>query len=314
MMKQHTDSEIEALQQTEDWTVEREEEIRVLAANTTKEILHSKCNYYNILLPIMGDRPSNEPLNAVESGIITQGDKSQVTQISGWNPSKSLEPSNEDLHRILGDNDFDLSLTQVDTEASEPRPLTSTSIQRTPSSQSLRLTKSTQPPLMNQASGSLKNSKRNSGTAAVLKTIQSSLPTQADFKEMNDLHKASNENQRLMLEQVAGASTGMANILGARFGITKPSDKHALEENDLSAEEIELRKSKRKKQDELKMLKLERELAQERRALEENSNGSGLSKLDLARERISMIAKLSSSNIPYAEAERMADEVIKNLS
>lgn len=330
LMRSNAEQEIEALHATGQWTIEREEEIRALTARTTNDILHSKCPYYNILLPVMGDRPTNEPLYAAESGMITQSstennlssallspaDETQATQYSGWDPTQSL-----DNHEDTLPDPLDITLPQPEDRT---RTSSSNQIQHTAQSQTnpipregrsqLQSNPRTNPPASQSSNQSTNNiSRRNSSSSSFLKSIQSSLPSQTDFKEMNENNKTSNENQRLMIEKVAGASQDMVSILGARYGFEKPNEKHPLEEEDLTPEAIARRKAKKAKQDELDIIKLDRELAQERKALEEHSRGSGLSKLELAREKIDIITKLAAVNIPYAEAERMADAVIEGL-
>ncbi|EGF97408.1 uncharacterized protein MELLADRAFT_58245, partial [Melampsora larici-populina 98AG31] len=101
------------------------------------------------------------------------------------------------------------------------------------------------------------------------------------------------------------------NIIGARFG--NQNEKHNLEIDDLTPEEIERKKTKKAKSEELELLKLERELAQERKALTETSQASGLSKLELAREKADMITKFCSVGISLEEARTMAQEIIDGM-
>ncbi|EGG12909.1 uncharacterized protein MELLADRAFT_87225 [Melampsora larici-populina 98AG31] len=308
MMIENTEAEIVALRETKQWTPELEDEMRELTAKTTKDILLSKCAYYDVLLPIMSDCPCNEPMNAAEIGIIDSDsiantstqrsfppvEETLSTQCTRGNQSQSIDLntskdiSNEELHRVLEDNNL-----MINNEVVQPRPSNSSSVQCSSSSQSLGQSKSNPPGTFSPANNPSKNefSRRNLGGSGILKSIQSSLPTQADFKEMNENNKVANKNQKLMLEQVAGATL----------------------EEDLTPEAIERRLAKKKKQEELEILKLDRELAQECRALEDHSQGAGLSKLELACEKISMIAKLLASTIPYNEAERMAQAALEDL-
>ncbi|KAH9813186.1 hypothetical protein DFH28DRAFT_1109214 [Melampsora americana] len=71
------------------------------------------------------------------------------------------------------------------------------------------------------------------------------------------------------------------NILEICF--PNQNQQHLLEDTNLTLKDLEKRKSKKAKQEELEMLKLEHELAQEHRALSEHSQGSGMSKLALGR-------------------------------
>jgi hypothetical protein len=102
-------------------------------------------------------------------------------------------------------------------------------------------------------------------------------------------------------------------LLEARLRNQNTSEKHTLDPEDLTPEAIEKKKIKKAKTEELEMLKLERELAQERRALNESNEGSGLSKLQLAREKADLITKFCLANIPLETAQQMAKEMIDSL-
>ncbi|EGG06473.1 uncharacterized protein MELLADRAFT_86628 [Melampsora larici-populina 98AG31] len=320
MMIENTEAEIVALRETDQWSPELEEEMRESTAKTTKDILLSKCSYYDVLLPIMSNRPSNEPMNAAETGMINSNASTQLsagpveetlsTQYSGWDQTQSIDISNDELRRVLEDDNL-----LNNNEVALREPSSSTPLQRTDSSPSVTRSKSNSRAAFSPANNLSKNdfSRRNLGGSGILKSFQSSLPTQADFKQMNENNKAANENQKLMMEQVAGATHGMASLIESRFGNSNLNNKRPIEEEDLTPEAIERRQAKKKKQDELEILKLDRELAQERRALEDHTQGSGLSKLELAREKISMIAKLLASTIPFNEAERMAQAALDDL-
>lgn len=86
-----------------------------------------------------------------------------------------------------------------------------------------------------------------------------------------------------------------------------------MDPEDLTPEAIEKRKAKKAKTEELEMLKLDRELAEERRALLESNQGSGLSKLQLAREKAELITKFCLAKIDIEKAKEMAEEIIDSL-
>ncbi|KAH9820734.1 hypothetical protein DFH28DRAFT_1218163 [Melampsora americana] len=326
-MNSNAETEIKALHSSGQWTIDKEDDIRASTARTTKAILHSKCPYYNILLPVMGDRPSNEPLYAAESGIITPSttkshlgsarlspcDEALATQYNGWDPSQSFDHTEESLPYTL-DNILPNPEDRTRYSVSHQGPHLAQAQSQIEGRPGLHSNPTSNPPASQTSNQSTNNiSRRTSSSSSFLKSIQTSLPSQSDIKEMNENNKSANENQRLMIEKVAGASEGMVNLLGARFGVDKSNDKRLLEDDDLTPEAVARRKAKKAKQDELELMKLDRELAQERKALEVHNRGAGMSKLELARERIDIITKLAAVNIPYAEAERMADSVIEGL-
>ncbi|KAH9816462.1 hypothetical protein DFH28DRAFT_1081780 [Melampsora americana] len=131
--------------------------------------------------------------------------------------------------------------------------------------------------------------RRASGNATLLNNIQSSLPTQSDFQELNQHYKSSNDNTQIMVQHAAEAT------------------------NTPSPEAVAIKKAKQAKQDELDLLKLDLELARERKALEENESGSGMSRLQIGREMVEMIAKLTSANVPHEEAKKIAHEFLAGL-
>ncbi|KAH9807177.1 hypothetical protein DFH28DRAFT_1220375 [Melampsora americana] len=316
MLKSNADVEIEALHTSGEWSVEKDDEIRASAAKTTKDILASKCTYYDALLPVMGDRPSNEPLHAAESGMMTS---TENNSFSGRLPAPDESESTRSIQDINWDGEVPLDGDGINSgpesdEMVRPRTSGSNYPQSTGPSQSEHNSRRSLPtPSQPSNTSTINLSRRSSSSSSFLKSIQSSLPTQSDLKEITDINKISNQNQRLMIEKVAEASEGMVSILGARYGIDKAIEKRPPDDEDQTPEAIARRKAKKIKQDELELIRLERELAQERKALEVHSRGSGMSKLELARERIDMITKLAAANIPYAEAERMADAVIDGL-
>ncbi|KAH9813506.1 hypothetical protein DFH28DRAFT_1083630 [Melampsora americana] len=275
---------IEALHSTGQWTIEKEDDIRVstnqpkVADTALSDILHSKCPYYNTLLPVMGNCPSNKPLFAAET----------ETQPIPYGATKTLDHHEDSLPDTLDPTleSEDQRATSTSIPFQHPAPIQLDGRPLSP------INPRPNPPASQSSTHSTTNiSRQNSSSSSFLKSIQSSLPSQTDIKEMLENNKASNENQRMMIEKVAGASEGMVNILGARFGFEKQNEKRTVEEEDLTAEAVAMRKAKKAKQDELKIIK----------------------NLELARERIDIIAKLAAVNIPYAEAEPMADAVIEGF-
>ncbi|KAH9821210.1 hypothetical protein DFH28DRAFT_1120590 [Melampsora americana] len=314
---QNADVEIEVLRSIGDWTEEREQEIRTMAAQTTKECLHSRCSHYDILNPIMADRAGNEPLYTAESGVdsqttsnnqsgnppspLTQAEEPQSTQFAGWDPTQPLE---------VETNDSEDPQPSQDIRSSSSRP-----IERSSSSQLLFTSKTLPRPNMIQHVKSISDNPRRTsgGTLGVLKSFQSSLPTQADYEKLRFDNMAAAESNRVAFEQATSNSNAVMKILEHRFGNPNQSEKHLIDPEDLTPEAVEKKKAKKAMTEELEMLKLERELAQERRALVETTAGSGLSKLQLAREKAEMISKFCLANISLETAREMAQEIIDSL-
>ncbi|KAH9825022.1 hypothetical protein DFH28DRAFT_1117179 [Melampsora americana] len=338
-IEQDAEYEIERLRSTTEWTEEQEQEIRTMAAQTTKECLHSRCSHYESLIPIMADRAGNEPLYTAETGVDSQPTHSdrpnhrrspsaqpqdtQSSNLMGWEPTQRLE-NDEVISDDSQNGQFDaITVTESArlpilprSAASLARSASSGAIESTPSSQSPMASK-TLPrrnfiqPLKKPVSDNPRRS--SAGTLGVLKSFQASLPTQADFEKMKSTSLAATETNRLALEEASSNSNTVLNLLEARLRNPNTSEKHSLDPDDLTPEAIEKKKLKKAKMEELEMLKLERELAQERRALNESNEGSGLSKLQLAREKAELIAKFCLANIPLDTAQQMAQEIIDSL-
>ncbi|KAH9820325.1 hypothetical protein DFH28DRAFT_1121401 [Melampsora americana] len=105
-------------------------------------------------------------------------------------------------------------------------------------------------------------------------------------------------------------------MIGSRFGFQMPNDTHkrsAVDDEEPSPEAVAIKKAKQAKQDELDLLKLDLELAREQKALEENESGSGMSRLQIGREMVEMIAKLTSANVPHEEAKKIAHGFLAGL-
>ncbi|KAH9807681.1 hypothetical protein DFH28DRAFT_913501 [Melampsora americana] len=288
-----------------------------MAAQTTKECLHSRCSHYDILNPIMADRAGTDPLYTAETGIDSQPTSSnrslnppspssqpeerRSSPSKGWDPTQPLDI----------DHDFEEPQACEELQSSSSRP-----IERSSSSQSLFTSKTLPRPNIIQPVKSISDNPRRSsgGTLGVLKSFQSSLPTQADYEKMRNDNIAAQENNRVAIEQAATNSNAVMKILESRFGNQIQPDKHVLDPEDLTPEAIEKKKAKKAMTEELEMLKLERELAQERRALLESTAGSGLSKLQLAREKAEMISKFCLANISLETAREMAQEIIDSLN
>ncbi|KAH9809417.1 hypothetical protein DFH28DRAFT_1086458 [Melampsora americana] len=257
-----------------------------MATQTTKECLHSRCSHYEILIPIMANRAGNKPLYTAKAGVDNQPTNSENMN---HQRSPSAQPQDIQLTNLSG------------WEPTQPQSALSGAIKSTPSSQSPMASK-TLPhrnfiqPVKKSVS---KNPRRSSaGTLGVLKSFQAPLPTQTNFKQM----KKATSNSNTVL-----------NLLEARLRNPKATKKHNLDPDDLTPKAIEKKKIKKAKMEELEMLKLERELAQERRALNESNEGSGLSNLQLAREKAELIAKFCLANIPLETAQQMAQEIINSL-
>ncbi|KAH9814860.1 hypothetical protein DFH28DRAFT_1082625 [Melampsora americana] len=291
-MNSNAEQEIEALHANSQWT---------LTAKTTKDILHSECPYSNILLPVMGDCPSNKPLYAAEAGIITWSSTKNnsssshlspakemlATQYTGWDPTQSINHDKDALPDTL-DNTLPKPEDRPRTSSGHLIQAQTQSHQPDCRSQ-LHTNPITDPPASQSSYQSTNNiSRRTSRSSSFPKLIQTLLPSHSDIKEMNNNNKQSNEPQGLMIEKIAA------------------NNKHTLEEDNLTPEAIARRKAKEAKQDDLELMKLERELAQERKALEVHSRVLGMSKIDV-------ITKLAAVNIPYAEVKQMADAVIESL-
>ncbi|EGF99081.1 uncharacterized protein MELLADRAFT_94913 [Melampsora larici-populina 98AG31] len=320
-----------------------EDEIRALAAKRTKDAILSHCAYYDALQPLMGQHPNNLPLasaetpspsssippaastsmaptpsntihpNPLTSIDLTSGqiDETQSTQISGWDSTQSVNPHLESIEDFDLPDPNDLTDDQPSSNDMIAPNIQSQPLQRASSSQS-------QTPARNkvssEASQTPKNSsRRSSGSAAVLKSMKSSLPSQTDFQEMNMNAKETNNTNRLMLQQTADTHNTVIGLLGAKFGLPSSSSKHSLEEEDANV--LANKKAKRAKQDELDLIRLERELAAERRAFENEKSGSGskMSPLELTREKVDMVAKLTLSHVPLEKAQQMVEEMLKDL-
>ncbi|KAH9808575.1 hypothetical protein DFH28DRAFT_1068974 [Melampsora americana] len=355
------ENEIEALQsavQDGQLDSDKEEEIQALAAKRTKDVILSHCSYYDVLLPIMGNRPNNlplasaktpapstskppapSPLSSIEStpsntinltpsnainltsGQLLPMEDSQSTQYSGSESTHSLIPILEmmddfdipDPDDPIGTNSHTQPPHRDQPEANETikgnvHPQQS---QRSPSCQF-------QTPGRNKVSSNLGPtpktvSRRSSGSAAVLKSMKSSLPSPSDFQAMTQNAKETNDTNCLMLQETAGAHNTVIGLLGAKFGLQTASNKHSLEEED--PDELANKKAKRAKQDELDLIRLECKLAAERRAFEQEKNGSGskMLPLDLMREKVDMVAKLTLAHVPVEQAQKMVEEILKGL-
>ncbi|EGG09593.1 uncharacterized protein MELLADRAFT_95877 [Melampsora larici-populina 98AG31] len=302
-----------------------------MAAQTTKDCLNSRCPHFDILSPIMADRAGTVPLYTSESGVDDQPNRSntsinppspspqpqetQATQNSGWEPTQRLEPEFDDAED--GQNaDNSHSLSQNTTRPNLAQSALSRSLERSSSSQSSLISKTL--PRQNFIQPVKKpiseNPRRTSaGTLGVLKSFQSSLPTQADYEQLKNENTAAAETNCLAFQQASSNSNAVMNLLEAQFGSQNSSEKRTLDPEDLTPEAIEKRKAKKAKTEELEMLKLERELAQERRALHESAEGSGLSKLELAREKADLISKFCLAHISLETAREMAQEIIDSL-
>ncbi|KAH9808070.1 hypothetical protein DFH28DRAFT_1070756 [Melampsora americana] len=352
------ENEIEALRsavQDGQLDSDKEEEIRALAAKRTKDVILSHCSYYDVLLPIMGNRPNNLPLasaetpapltskppaplplssiestpsntinltpsNAIDltSGQSVPMEDSQSTQYSGLEPTHSLIPILEMMDDFdIPDPDDPIGTNSHSQPPHHDQPDANETIegnvqpQRSPSCQF-------QTPGRNKVSSNLGPtpktvSRQSSGSAAVLKSMKSSLPSPSDFQAMTQNAKETNDTNRLMLQETAGAHNTVIGLLGAKFGLQTATNKHSLEEED--PDELANRKAKRAKQDELDLIRLERELAAERRAFEQEKNGSGskMSPLDLMREKVDMVAKLTLAHVPVEQAQKMVEEILKGL-
>ncbi|KAH9819657.1 hypothetical protein DFH28DRAFT_1105380 [Melampsora americana] len=62
---------------------------------------------------------------------------------------------------------------------------------------------------------SINTSRQSSSDVGLLKTFQSSLPTQSNFGELNKAQKASNNTNQLLCQHVAEATTSMVGMIGS---------------------------------------------------------------------------------------------------
>ncbi|KAH9815090.1 hypothetical protein DFH28DRAFT_1057624 [Melampsora americana] len=303
----------------------QEEAIKASAAKNTKDMLNRICPFYEHLILIMGERAGNNPLSTAETFGGSQQSRldvlyspavgeTQSTSYSGWDPSQPLDLGDSSLDP-KGDEDLPSSIESLNSmqpPSSQTAPNTQIRalVSTTPQSglSSLRLRP---PAISNQPSTN--TSRRSSGNAGLLKTVRSSLPTQSDFEELNKAQKASNDTNRLLCQHVAEATTSMVGMIGSRLGLTNKDEKRAFEDEDTSVEALATKKAKKDKQDQLDLLKLDRELAQERQALEHHQNGAGMTKLALLREMVDIIARLTQAGVPHAEARKMAEDFTKEL-
>lgn len=212
VIEQNAEFEIEGLQSIGEWTEEREQEIRTAAAQTTKECLYSRCLYYDILNPIMADRAGNEPLYTAESGVdsqpttsnhllhprspLTQPQETQSTQISGWDPTQPFYIENDDLEDPQPSQDITSPMNENTTQPHLSQSALSRPIERSSSSQSLFTSKTVPRPNFVQPVKPISDNPRRTsgGTLGVLKSFQSSLPTQADYEKMRHENMAAAES------------------------------------------------------------------------------------------------------------------------
>ncbi|EGF97316.1 uncharacterized protein MELLADRAFT_85868 [Melampsora larici-populina 98AG31] len=303
--------------------IEEEEAIKASAAKTTKgnqPLYTAKSSARASQINIATQNTATQ-----ESPIVN---KTQSSRYTVWEPSEFLQP--DDLYDPDANEDDDLPLPGDLVDPIKPLP----HIQSVSNSQrkSCRLN----PPAI--CDPIPKDTPRRASVADLthllfviqslkihqdalqycdgddLNNIQSSLPTQSDFKELNQHHKSSNDNTRIMVQQAADATNTVMGMISSRFGFQMPKDtqKQSVDEDE-DPEAVATKKTKQAKQDELNLLKLDRELAQEQKALELDKSGSGMSKLQLGREMVEMIAKLTSATVPHEEAKKMAQEFLQVL-
>ncbi|EGG00288.1 uncharacterized protein MELLADRAFT_93716 [Melampsora larici-populina 98AG31] len=340
-MKQTSGVIQQALRLNGNWTQDKEDEIRALAAKTTEECLRARCPYYNYLQPIMGNRASNEPIFAADSGnkhlsraasIMDRppsppANESQGTQFSGWDPTQNIdiELNQDTFKEIQSQANTDLtSATSLEISGPDDCIAISQSAESNP-----EITSDTSPALnermnltsiqhsshpMDYTSSSESfprpNSKPRLNVSQKLNQTNIDSPRRSDtndFQEMKNDIKASIRNGQSMMQEASANSSSLFRLLETKYG------KRDLEDEDLCPEAMSKKKAKKDKQEELELLKLDRELAQERKALAENNQGSGLSKLDLAREKVDMITKFCAVGVSLDDAERKAEEILNSL-
>ncbi|KAH9812021.1 hypothetical protein DFH28DRAFT_1130261 [Melampsora americana] len=259
-IKQDAEFEIERLQSTTEWTKEQEQEIRSMAAQTTKDA------------PIT--RPSSQSWPIAPGTSRSQPQDTQSTNLSGWEPTQRLEHE----EAILDDSQtFQFDAINLTENASHPiLPRSAASLAQSASSGAIKSTPTSQSPMASKTlprwnfiqpvkKTIIENPRRSSaGTLGVLKSFQASLPTQADFEQMKSSSLAATETNRLALDEAMSNSNTVLNLLEARLRNPNATKKHNLDPEDLTPKAIEKKKIKKAKMEELEMLKLERELAQER--------------------------------------------------
>ncbi|KAH9811429.1 hypothetical protein DFH28DRAFT_1223969 [Melampsora americana] len=223
------ENEIQALPsavQDRQWDSDKEEEIRALAAKRTKDVILSHCSYYDVLLPIMGNHPNNLPLASAKTPApLTSNPLAPLTS-GEWTPSNTinLTPSNAinlTSGQLLPMDESQSTHHTQPLHHAQPNPnetiepnVQSQQSQRSPSCQF-------QTPARNKVSSNLgqtpkTGSRQSSGSAAVLKSMKSSLPM-------------------------------------AKSGLQTASNKHSLEEEDPN--ELANKKAKWAKQDELNLIR-----------------------------------------------------------
>ncbi|KAH9819171.1 hypothetical protein DFH28DRAFT_1148347 [Melampsora americana] len=311
-----------------DFDEEQGEGIRSRAASLTNDVLRRMCRFYNDLVPIMGSRAANQPLatSKVFAGSQANDTSFNPSSIeSNQNQSQSLEDSSHSTESIPFEENSDLNLTPGSSRASSPEgqvpnpedqlpPIISppSSFKLSTSNNTQRMPPARLPKTPTRSSQRPSTNKKRE----ISKSVQSSLPSLSDLKELTEeRRKEKNENQQLK-DQMASSTQEFIAFLGSHMNESpaKNNNKRPLEEN-LTPETVTKKRAMDNefatKQAELNLLKVDRQLQEEREAL---TNGSSkISKLDLARERVGFVAQLISAGMTQDEAIKFADNVLAGL-
>ncbi|KAH9809938.1 hypothetical protein DFH28DRAFT_933315 [Melampsora americana] len=225
---------------------EEEEAIKASAAKNTKDMLDRLCPYYDSLVPIMGQRAGNQPLSTAET--FARSNKQSHQDIT---PTfDEIQSSGWDETQDLGGGGPTLLDQQVEDDKALPHPNNLISKNLPP----IR-------PVPSSQNRSYESSARSS--PANLGSSSSRTNPPALFNQ-----SPSNTPRR-------GSGT-------VGFQIPNSNTKQTVEEEDTSPEAVANRIAKKAKQDKLDLLKLDCDLAQERKTLAENEmSGVGMSRIAL---------------------------------
>ncbi|KAH9809283.1 hypothetical protein DFH28DRAFT_1189219 [Melampsora americana] len=302
---------------------EQGEGIRSRAASSTNDVLRRMCRFYDDLVPIMGSRAANQPLATSEVFAGSQANETTnnlSSTESTQNRSQSLEDSCISNESIRFEEASDLNITPGSSRASSPEaqmpepedhlpqmispPSTSNNTQRMPPARLPKSpTRSSQRPSTNKKK-------------EISKSVLSSLPSLSDLKELTEeRRKEKNDNQELK-DQMATSTQEFIAFLGSQMNNspTKKNHKRPLEDNltpETVTKKIAMDNEFATKQAELNLLKVDRELQEQRDALKNGS--SKISKLALAREKVGFVAQLISAGMTQDEAIKFADNVLAGL-